>query len=672
MNSYAGPDGAPTPVRIPSSRRHGAHRAPSVILYDALVALAGWGSLVWLSLRAGQAPWALPVLLFLLLAAGLKREGFRVARLVTHSLAGVAVLAALIAIGPAGGAWVAGLSGWLVLVSRPAESGERPGLGRWRLALFGGGLNALVALAGAELYVALGGRWGLQALRGADLAAVAGLSLAWFLGDHLGWCLRIYFLEGQAGVRRFLLTIGPYSLAVELLPLPLAAVLAACYAALGTLAFVLLGLFLVGVAQVLRLLVAALNRVRQRVADLTTLEACSRALLASKLDVKELCRLLHEHTAAIVDAHAFWLGLTGGSEGSLEVALATDRAAPSDGARWAPTPELVAWVRRERAALLVRDATQEELPFGRETLAGGSALVVPMQAGGALLGLLVVRHPSPNAYSRDDLRSVVAYANQAAMAIGNARSLEAEQRRVRQITTVGEVSRRVVAMLGMDQLFAEVVALIRDAFGYYHVQLFTVDPVSGAVEFRASTNERIQQHGLQVAAGQGLVGWVAQTGEQVVVNDVASEGRYRPIEGLEGARAEAVVPLKVDERLVGILEVLSERAGAFGEEDLFVLRTLSDQVAIAIEDNRLYRAERARRRLADTLRETATALNSTLELRAVLDLVLTQLERVIRYDAAAILEWEEGRFCVIAGRGKYATPETCLAAEEGAELRRLV
>jgi len=641
-------------------------RPSAAAIYEGAIAFLGWGLLLYRALTLPQHVDVTATLLFLLLAVALKREGFRVAPLVTHSLTGVAVVAAVIALGPVGGAWVAALSGLLFLAARLPGPRRPAGPARWRLALFGGGLNALGALGGSGIYAALGGPLAPTSLTWPSALPLAGLALAWFLTDHCGWSAHVALDEGTPSVSRFLRTIYRQSILVELLPLPLGAVVAIAYAA-GLPAFLLLGAFLVAVGAVLQRLNRTLDRAHQQVAGLTAVAAFSRALLAARLDVAALCRLLHSHAARVVDASSSWLGLYDPQRGGASTVLVTGQVA---------LPEDVwPWLQKQRSPLLVRDTEHEGLPFATSAPRVGfrAALFVPLQTAEALLGLLAIQSPEPNAYSDDDLHTLVAFANLTAMAIQNARSLEAEQRRARQLATVGEVSRRVAAIVGMDRLFSGVVNLIREAFGYYDVQIFTIDQANGEIVFRASTNPVIQQRGVVVARGQGLIGWAAESGQQAVVGDVRADPRYRPLEGLEKTRSEAVVPLKIEDRLVGILDVQSDRPHAFGDEDLFVLRTLADQVAIAIEDNRLYRAEKARRQLADTLREMANALNSTLELRAVLDLVLSQLQRVIHCDSAAILEWEDGHFGIVAGRGEsYAASDRCLTPTEDAELRRLV
>jgi len=641
-------------------------RPGATLAYEAGIGLVGWGILIASTMATQQRLEVAPALFFLILAIGLKVEGFRVAHLVTHSLAGVAVLAALLVMGPSGGAWVATLGGliFMAIRLRPAPSQANPspdhhpdheaspssfsGGRRLRLALFSGGLNALVLLAAGQVYGLLGGRWAPTTLQWHDLPPLLALCLTWFLGDHLGWSLRIALAEGSAGLERFLRAIQVYSLAVELLPLPLAAVLAIAYRILDPLALGLLGLFLLAVGELLRRLNMTLNHARERVADLTTLNAFSRALLASKLDVQALCQLLQAHTTAVLGPQRFWLGLFDARRQHIEPAIATGGAST-------PHPQLIEWVKKGPAPLLVRDAERDSLPFAPS--AGDhrfrAALWVPLQAAEEMIGLLTVESGRPNAFSSDDLRTVATFANQTAMAIQNARSYQAAQRRARQVATVGEVSRQVVAILGMDQLFSRVVTLIREAFGYYHVQIFTIDPASQEIRFQASTSPLLNEQGVRVAPGQGLIGWVGQTGEAIVINEVHGEPRYRLIEGLEATRSEAVVPLKVDERLVGILDVQSDRPDTFGSEDIYVLQTLADQVAIAIEDNRIYAAQQEQTWVSTALLQVAESLANLTGLDEVLDAANRLVPLLVGADRSFIFLRDEdtGELCVLRAHG---------------------
>jgi len=88
------------------------------------------------------------------------------------------------------------------------------------------------------------------------------------------------------------------------------------------------------------------------------------------------------------------------------------------------------------------------------------------------------------------------------------------------------------------------------------------------------------------------VGWVAKTGEPLLANDVSQEPRYRAVEALSDIRSELAVPVKMGEKVLGVLDIESVEVDAFGEADLFTAQTLADQLAVAIENARLYQETR--------------------------------------------------------------------------------
>ena len=93
---------------------------------------------------------------------------------------------------------------------------------------------------------------------------------------------------------------------------------------------------------------------------------------------------------------------------------------------------------------------------------------------------------------------------------------------------------------------------------------------------------------------EGIVGWVAGRGESAVVADVWSDAPYRPHPALPQIWLQMAVPLKVGGRVLGVLDVQSDQLDALSEADLFVLRALADQVAIAIDNARLHVSMRRR------------------------------------------------------------------------------
>lgn len=188
------------------------------------------------------------------------------------------------------------------------------------------------------------------------------------------------------------------------------------------------------------------------------------------------------------------------------------------------------------------------------------------------------------------------------------------ERRALQLETSAQVSREVTSILHVDELLTRVVDLIRDAFRYYQVQVFLVDQETNQLILRASSGQTSLQH-RQLDIGPGsLNGEAAVTNQALLVNDVSLDSRYLLDAQLPATRSELVIPLAVGRQVIGTLDVHSAALNAFSSEDVLVIKTLSDQVAIAIENARLYDRSRTlavleeRNRLARELHDSVTQL----------------------------------------------------------------
>ncbi len=91
---------------------------------------------------------------------------------------------------------------------------------------------------------------------------------------------------------------------------------------------------------------------------------------------------------------------------------------------------------------------------------------------------------------------------------------------------------------------------------------------------------------------ESIVGWVAQSGEPILANDVSEDPRYRAVEALRETKSELAVPVKVGNNVIGVLDIESKEIDAFSEADLYTAQTLADQLAVAIENARLYEETR--------------------------------------------------------------------------------
>ena len=189
---------------------------------------------------------------------------------------------------------------------------------------------------------------------------------------------------------------------------------------------------------------------------------------------------------------------------------------------------------------------------------------------------------------------------------------QALRRRAVQLETSAQISREITSILEIDELLTRVVDLIRDVFGYYHVRIFLVNDDGSNLVLRV-TSAQAEPRVRHVPLGPGsLNGEAAQANQALLVNDVSRDARYLADEDLPDTRAELVVPLRVGEEVVGTLDVQSREVDAFTPEDVLVIQSLGDQLAIAIENARLYRQARQvavmeeRQRLARDLHDSVT------------------------------------------------------------------
>jgi sigma-B regulation protein RsbU (phosphoserine phosphatase) len=144
-----------------------------------------------------------------------------------------------------------------------------------------------------------------------------------------------------------------------------------------------------------------------------------------------------------------------------------------------------------------------------------------------------------------------------------------------------------------------------------------------------------------VVWGEGLVGWVADHAQAVVVNDVDSDTRYRCVEVLEETLSELAAPLILDDELLGVLDIQSDQPNAFGPDDLYIMETLGGQVALAIQGARLYEAERQQAWFSTALLQVAESMSRLSDMDAVLATIVRLTPLLAGVDRCAILLWEE-------------------------------
>jgi GAF domain-containing protein len=172
------------------------------------------------------------------------------------------------------------------------------------------------------------------------------------------------------------------------------------------------------------------------------------------------------------------------------------------------------------------------------------------------------------------------------------------QRRAMQLETAAEISRAATSVLEPDELVLQAVDLIRDRFDLYYAGLFLLDESGHWAVLRAGTGEPGRQmlkagHKLEVG-GQSMVGWCTANAQARIALDVGEEAVRFDNPLLPETRSEMALPLISRGRVIGALDVQSVEALAFSDEDIAVLKTMADQIAVAIDNARLFTEAQAR------------------------------------------------------------------------------
>lgn len=309
---------------------------------------------------------------------------------------------------------------------------------------------------------------------------------------------------------------------------------------------------------------------------------------------------------------------------------------------WTAAPELL----RPDAITLVEDVQEDprldpgQAPDRAAFSGARGALFVPLNVGGQWIGQITATYGAQADFSEADLRRLAALTGQAAISIENLRLLEETRRRASQLQTAAEIARDASETLAVDALLDRAVRLIRDRFGFYHTSIYLLDESGEAATVRASTGasgeEMIRRKHQRKVGSSSVIGYVTQTGP-LVLNDVREESIHEPNPLLPETRAELGIPLKVGERIIGALDVQSSESNAFTPDDVAVLQTLSDQIAVAVDNARSYELAQnafheARQRMQEPsmLYDVSQALSGApLETEEIANIIARQFVKVL-------------------------------------------
>ncbi|HSJ54643.1 MAG TPA: GAF domain-containing protein, partial [Anaerolineae bacterium] len=276
-----------------------------------------------------------------------------------------------------------------------------------------------------------------------------------------------------------------------------------------------------------------------------------------------------------------------------------------------------------------------------------SIMCVPLASRGRPVGVLeVVNRRDGDPFAEEDLELLSSFAAQAAIAVENARLYEktdvALSRRLHELATIEEIDHELGTSLDYDRIVDLVLRRAVEACQASNGSIGILAEDGSQMEMRCC---QAAQPGVVNAGSTAwpvdddIVGRVVDTGEPALLADVpagAGDGAEAP-----GTRSEVVVPIRREERVIGVLKLESARPAAFGQDDVRFLEHLVDHAAIALENARMFQQERQRVQMLSAIGEIGREIRASLDLERTLALILSQIKNLVDYYIAEICLWNE-------------------------------
>ena len=311
--------------------------------------------------------------------------------------------------------------------------------------------------------------------------------------------------------------------------------------------------------------------------------------VTSVLDFDELLRQIPRLIARLISFDAFAVYLFDQRRGEIRAAYTEGYPETGEPVRLKPGIGLVGAAVAGEQPLMVNDVSTD--PRYVETVPGMQAeLVVPLLHKSRPIGALNLLSHQRDQFTLRHVAIARQFAAHVAVAVINARLFERSRLDAEAFETLADVGREVASILDLDELFTRIAQLTRRLIDYRTFGVLLVNE-DNELEMKVAVQYGEKVEVPRVKLGEGLVGYAALHKETVLVPDVSQDPRY--IKLVPDVRSELAIPMLLKDRCIGVVDLESPQLDAFSKRDVEILTLLASQVAVAIENARLYEEVRA-------------------------------------------------------------------------------
>ncbi len=284
---------------------------------------------------------------------------------------------------------------------------------------------------------------------------------------------------------------------------------------------------------------------------------------------------------------------------------------------------------------------------------GRSVLTVPLRVGGQLIGFAELwESRRRREFTAEEIAMCQGIAQQAAIAIENSRLFDETCRRLAREEWLNELAHTLGGEMELATLIPRLLPPVAELTGADAATVAILDPKRQIITHPYSLNLPDMVAHEEMPAGTGLAGFVMETRRPELADDYGEHPAALQSWTEAGVRSVLAVPLIAGDEAVGALGLFSLGGiRPFGPEAVAAAEAAGRLAAVAIQRARLFEAEKQQRRQAETLRQVANALNTSLDRERVLGLILDQLARVVDYDSASVMLVSDDVLNTVAHRG---------------------
>jgi PAS domain S-box-containing protein len=274
---------------------------------------------------------------------------------------------------------------------------------------------------------------------------------------------------------------------------------------------------------------------------------------------------------------------------------------------------LAGWVVNNRQPALIPDTSRDERWLRRpddsiENTGAKSAISVPLLAREKLVGVLTLVHSVPNAFNDEHLELMQAIADQAGVAVLNARLYTESQRQARVMTALAESAASINTSLRMEDVLQRILNQAMQALQVETAAVALTDAQTGELVFRAAAGQNAGNIiNRRVPLGEGLIGLVVREGRGLVIPSVSADKRFTDADRFGGIRAKAVAaaPIQTQAGVIGVIEAINPVSEAFDPDALLVMTGLGSLAGTTIQNAQFYeRIDAARHRYRELFEDS--------------------------------------------------------------------